>query len=317
MSDKPHLGHSGREPTAVKLANANPDTGKRMGFIETIDDTLKLYRGAIDMVSEGDTSIPFEEQMLLRSIVEDLKRSDLYVLGDEFGDILTEYGKQYDEMHFSECRFSEFTRPPSRKCYIRLNALEKYLDYDHEKNMGFVTEYFEDKVTKITMCAPFASPFLVGAYHPQKGILFNKNEIDGHPDTHVSDKIAFNANVIMMIAGAFELINNPRFVMSTDIGTRAQRKQMKREQDIALEAWHKITWNVDDDSIEVNNGDRGGWHMPLHYTRGHFRKAEPHWEDVVWRKDGKPYKWIEGFWSGHPAYGIKKGYHAPTIGKVA
>jgi hypothetical protein len=294
---------------------ADPITGNREGFIETIEDTLKLYRGAI----ETHEHIPFKEQMLLRSVVEDLKRSDLYHLGTEFGDILTEYGKQYDEVHFSECRFSEFTRPPSRKCYIRLNALEKYLDHkDDVKNIGFITEYFEDKVTKVTMCGPFASPFLVGAYHPQKGILFSKDDtIDGHPDTPVTEKMAFSANVLMMIAGAFELINNPRFVMSTDVGTRAQRKRMKREQDIALEAWHKITWNVDDDSIEVNNGDRGGWHMPLHYTRGHFRKAEPHWEDVVWRKDGKPYKWIEGFWSGHPAYGIKKGYHAPTIGKVA
>ncbi len=253
-------------------------------------------------------------------IVEDLKRSDLYLLENEFEDILTEYCTQYEGAHFTECRFSEFTRPPSRKCYIRLNALEKYCDYDHEKNIGFITEYFEDKTTKVTMCAPLASPFLVGAYHPQKGILFNKDEMDqmeGHPDTEIADKVAFNANVLMMIAGAFELINNPRFVMSTDVGTRAQRKQMKREQDIALEAWHKITWNVNDDTVAMQDGDRGGWHMPLHYTRGHFRKAEPHWENVVWRKNGKPYKWIEGFWSGHPAYGIKKGYHAPTIGKVA
>lgn len=306
-----------REPVPITLMGASPDTGKRMGFIETIEDTLKLYRGAVGRASEEDTTISFKEQMLLRSIVEHLKRCDLYLLENEFGDILTEYCTQYEGTHFTECRFSEFTRPPSRKCYIRLNALEKYCDYDHEKNIGFITEYFEDKTTKVTMCAPLASPFLIGAYHPQKGILFNKEEMEGHPDTEIADKIAFNANVLMMIAGAFELINNPRFVMSTDVGTRAQRKQMKREQDIALEAWHKITWNVNDDTVAMQDGDRGGWHMPLHYTRGHFRKAEPHWENVVWRKDGKPYKWIEGFWSGHPAYGIKKGYHAPTVGKVA
>ena len=306
-----------REPVPIKLVGASPDTGKRMGFIETIEDTLKLYRGAVGRASEEDTTISFKEQMLLRSIVEDLKRCDLYLLENEFGDILTEYCNQYDNVYFTECRFSEFTRPPSRKCYIRLNALEKYLDYDHEKNIGFITEYFEDKTTKVTMGGPFASRFLVGAYHPQKGILFNKDEIDGHPDTPTDDRISFNASVLMMIAGAFELINNPRFVMSTNVGTRAQRKQMKREQDIALEAWHKITWNVNDDTVATQDGDRGGWHMPLHYTRGHFRKAEPHWENVVWRKNGKPYKWIEGFWSGHPAYGIKKGYHAPTIGKVA
>ena len=108
------------------------------------------------------------------------------------------------------------------------------------------------------------------------------------------------------------MINNPRFIVSEAAGTRSQRKQMKREQNIPLEAWHKISWNVDETTVVVNEKDGGGWRMPLHYTRGHPRKAEPHHKNVMY-KDGKPYKWIEGFWSGHPAFGIKKGYHAPTL----
>lgn len=82
-----------------------------------------------------------------------------------------------------------------------------------------------------------------------------------------------------------------------------------------MDAWHKIEWNINEPVKAKDDSDRGGWRMPLHYTRGHWRKAQDHWDDVVIRKDGKPYKWIEGFWSGHPAYGVKKSYHAPKLGK--
>lgn len=298
-----------KKSSFVNSLGLDPSIGNRMGFIETVDDTLILYRAALK--SEVAAEASFEETLIMRNIIEHLKRSDLYHLDTQFDDMLFDYSQQYEGLNTSEVRFSEFTRPPSRKCYIRLNSLEKYLNHETDiVNVGFITEYFEDKVTKVTMCAPFASPFLVGAYHPQKGII--EATSNGRTGIDISDAIEFNMNVLIMVAGAFELINNPRFTVSEKAGTRAQRKQMKREQDIALEAWHKISWNVDEDIVEIGDGDRGGWHMPLHYTRGHPRKAEPHWDDVMY-KDGKPYIWIHGFWSGHPAYGIKRGYHAPKL----
>ncbi len=283
-----------------------PKIGNRLGFIETIDDMLILYRG---LIKERPENFPFQEIVELQQVVEALKHCDLYYMGEEFSDIINNYKEQFDDAMMDEMRFSEFTRPPSKVCYIRLAHHEGLLNDKNLKNMGFITEYFEDKKTLVKCVVPLSKPMTVGAYHPDLGLMFPKDD--------PNEKVQLAGDLLIRIAGAFELINNPRYTISSLAGTRSQRKQMKREQDIALEAWHKITWNVDDDSIEVNNGDRGGWHMPLHYTRGHFRKAEPHWENVVWRKDGKPYKWIEGFWSGHPAYGIKKGYHAPTISKVA
>jgi len=170
-------------------------------------------------------------------------------------------------------------------------------------------------MTSVKAVAPFAPPMVVGAYHPDKGIFFDGND---DPNSWEERKRVFVSNTILAIAGCFELINNPRFIVSEAAGTRSQRKQMKREQHIPLEVWHKITWNVNESTVVMNENDRGGWRMPLHYTRGHPRKAEPHHKNVMF-KNGKPYKWIEGFWSGHPAFGIKKGYHAPKVklGKVA
>ncbi len=61
--------------------------------------------------------------------------------------------------------------------------------------------------------------------------------------------------------------------------------------------------------------------MPLHYNRGYPKKAKEHYKDTWFQAtkefpNGRWWQWIEGYWAGHPAYGIKKGYHAPTL-KVA
>lgn len=287
-----------------------PTIGNRMGFMETIDDTLTLYRGLLEPNHRSDLS--FEEKMLMREAVENIKRADLYFMGEEFEDILGDYYSQFDNLDYPNMRFSEFTRPCSRICYMRLNHFTKLLQGEDisksTANFAFITEYYEDKTTAILCAAPLSAPMSIGAYHPDNGIFFPEGIPEEQHETFT--------NIIVRIAGAFELINNPKFIISETAGTRAQRKQMKREQDICLEAWHKITWNVDKETVEVKEGDSGGWRMPLHYTRGHPRKAEPHHKNVMY-KDGKPYKWIHGFWSGHPAYGIKKGYHAPTTKKAA
>ena len=284
-----------------------PKLGNRMGFIETIDDTLLLYRRIIE--KGDDETFGFDEKLTMREVVQRIKISDLYYMGDEFNDMIDDYGDQFHDSEFNEIRLSEFTRPPSEFCYLRLEeVIAKHVGV---KNSGVLTQYFEDGVTSVMLAAPLRKPVFIGGYHPKKGLMWKEEEhinIKDWPE----NKINAFSNVLISVAGAFELINNPRFVVSEAAGTRAQRKQMKREQNIPLEAWHKISWNVDEDSVEIGDGDRGGWHMPLHYTRGHPRKAEPHWEDIMY-KDGKPYIWIEGFWSGHPAYGIKKGYHAPKL----
>ena len=291
------------------------EIGNRMGFIETIDDTLKVYRTIVDDDDNEDDKIPFEEKMAARAAIEHIKHCDLYHMGEEFNEILTDWGDQYDAILFGEMRFSKFTRPPSRLCYVRVAQVERYLDEQSIQNLGFLTEYFEDGMTSVKAVAPFTPPIIIGAYHPDKGIFFDGND---DPNSWDERKKVFVSNTILAVAGCFELINNPKFIVTQAAGTRAQRKQMKREQHIPLEVWHKISWNVDEDTVEVKEGERGGWRLPLHYNRGHPKKAEPHHKNVMY-KNGKPYKWIHGYWAGHPAFGIKKGYHAPKIklGKVA
>tara|TARA_R110001592_G_C12979544_1_gene734055 strand:- start:35 stop:964 length:930 start_codon:yes stop_codon:yes gene_type:complete len=306
-----------------------PVIGNRLGFINTLDDTLNIYRSLVDNDQfwddktkksgnfNKDISDTYKERMDVRDAVEHIKHCDLYHMGEEFNDMLTDWGDQYDNILFPEMRFSKFSRPSSRLCYVRIAQIERYLGEKDIQNLGFLTQYYEDGMTSITAVAPFAPPMAIGAYHSEKGIFFDGN---ADPNNWEEGKRTFMSNVILAVAGAFELINNPRFVVSKAAGTRAQRKQMKREQGISLEVWHKITWNIDE-PVVVEGKEESTVKMPLHYNRGYPKKAKEHYKDTWFQAtkefpNGRWWQWIEGYWAGHPAYGIKKGYHAPTL-KVA
>jgi len=287
--------------------------GEETEFIPVINDILTVYRQAAKSFEKGELemkSIGFEDIVHTKQAIEDLKRADLYYMGDEFDDMLMEYANQFAEIYSTDIRFSEFTRPPAAVCYIRPTTLRHW---SHNETVGCITRYFEDGVTVVTTVCALSKPEVMGGYHPHRGIYLNANKEE--VDTWPKGKLDAYVKLIVVVAGAFEIINNPRFITSKPAGTRQQRRDTKKREGIAVEAWHEISWNIDE-PVEIEGGDRGGWRMPLHYTRGHFRRGQPHWEGIV-EKNGQYYKWIDGFWSGHPAYGIKKGYHAPKIGALA
>ena len=63
------------------MSEYKPTIGNRMGFIETISDTLTLYRGLLEHQKHD---LSFNEQILMRDAVEKIKRADLYFMGEEF-----------------------------------------------------------------------------------------------------------------------------------------------------------------------------------------------------------------------------------------
>lgn len=122
---------------------------------------------------------------------------------------------------------------------------------------------------------------------------------------------------VLTVATMCSLLNQPSFTKREPAGSRQERRAAKRNGSYATDAWHKITWNIGEEVKAKLTRDEPVRCMPLHYTRGHWRRAEEGWKNTTQRKDGLWYQWIEGFWSGHPAFGIKKSYHAPTMGDAA
>lgn len=116
------------------------------------------------------------------------------------------------------------------------------------------------------------------------------------------------------------ILANQEITTESAAGIRQQRKAAAKRHKIKPERWSKICWNVQEPARQSDkNADQIIRH-PLHFTRGHWRKAlESHPKSVqrpsaineqnrlLW------WTWIDGYWSGHPAYGFKKSVYQPEI----
>lgn len=286
--------------------------------------------------------LSFETRIDVSHALEDLKHADMYFVGPEFNELLHDYHDQntsdgridFDEEEYpnigdhsvvlyEDVRFDAETRPPSKLSFIVIDQLHRYVSDEYmsnEERLNFYKERGINKLRRGYLCrqsetgevdvriiGEYSHPHLVGTYTPRGKIAFA-------PDLNDELMEAVGEDLVY-VGGAFSLINQPRFVVREAAGTRQQRKAASRSQDIAVEAWHRIRWNIDEPVFSKDKSERS-FKMPYHYTRGHWRKAQPHWENVEWVYGGW-HKWIESYWSGHPAYGIKRGYHAPTVTRRA
>ena len=109
------------------------------------------------------------------------------------------------------------------------------------------------------------------------------------------------------------LINKPRFVKQASPYSRQRRKGFHRGGGFAVDAWHRVSWNVDKPVAAKEPYDTTFHKMPLHFNKGHWKKAKEHHPKSILR-NGDWKTWIEGYWAGHPAFGFKKQYWKPTKG---
>jgi hypothetical protein len=167
------------------------------------------------------------------------------------------------------------------------------------------------EATVVYLVSPYFAPMVQGSYAP-----LVEGGIYGPEDGSEGDR-ATRAMHTLTVAAMCSLLNQPSFTKREPAGSRQERRAANRSGGYATDAWHKITWNIGEEVKAKLTRDEPVRCMPLHYTRGHWRRAEEGWKNTTQRKDGLWYQWIEGFWSGHPAFGVKKSYHAPTMGDAA
>lgn len=116
------------------------------------------------------------------------------------------------------------------------------------------------------------------------------------------------------------ILTNQEIITKSAAGIRQQRKAAAKRHKIKPDRWSKICWNVQEPARQSDKNSDQIIRQPLHFTRGHWRKAlESHPKSVqrpsaineqnrlLW------WTWIDGYWSGHPAYGFKKSVYQPEI----
>lgn len=287
-----------------------------IGVVQAAQEIMDRYRLVLN-----HADISFDERHNLDDFLSSLQVADFYEIDRDITVYLNDLKEEVTKgcVSLTDIRLPVDSRPPSDVCFFYFtNSESGYLVHRYEAGAAKNDYGPTDKhpFVFVTRATSDRFPVVLGGYvvsdKEENNELFVTGEILDKGSKEVEN---YTANATMSVGLLISLINQPRFVVQSAAGTRQSRKQAFRGHGISTGAWHKIQWNLGEPVKAKSDSDRGGWRMPLHYTRGHWRKAQDHWDDVVIRKDNQPYKWIDGFWSGHPAYGVKKSYHAPKLGK--
>lgn len=145
---------------------------------------------------------------------------------------------------------------------------------------------------------------------------------DGTTSLHETALGQGEEDLTVLVGMVLSLIGQPRLVKVAPNGTRQQRRADKRGMGQSLDAWHRCSWNIGEDVIAKLSRDPGFHKLPLHYRRGHHRRAESHWTGAYQMPDAmnpdlrdKWFQWIPGDWVGHPAFGVKQHVYSPQLSR--
>lgn len=128
------------------------------------------------------------------------------------------------------------------------------------------------------------------------------------------------AFVIAVCAFVLSLINQPSMLRKEPLVSRQQRRAAERAGKKSASDWHRVTWNIGAEVTARVSADPSFRKVPLHWRRGHFRRAEAHYAGAMRRPDALReeerdlwWQWIDGQWVGHPCFGVKRSIHAPRL----
>jgi hypothetical protein len=165
----------------------------------------------------------------------------------------------------------------------------------------------DDHVISVTMYWPGTqTKEVIGAFSP------NSTYAGLTPTANKRDSLGA-VGFLVAIAYMLVLINTPRFTTRAQLPRQTRRRIDRGTPEGASDRISVISWNLTKPKLEAGESLGSGRHMPLHYTRGHWRQCVAHLDRAHLHADGVHRMWIEGFWSGHPAYGIVRSIHAPKL----
>ena len=282
----------------------------------SVVEMAEMCRRAQPMVKymEGVTQEDIEtaEDMLVA-----LAECDFYELDGSIGQAVDQvYEQTYDGKTTDDVILDVDCRLPSKVCAF-WSIGSKINFSDGPSNLPFMYLAIDDPSGSgkniIYLISPYFGALFMGSY--QVGVE-QPLRISGVTLSMSEEMQQFYTMHVLTVATTCSILNQPSFTKREPAGSRQERRAAKRNGSYATDAWHKISWNIGEAVKAKLTRDEPTRCMPLHYTRGHWRKAEEGWNNVERRKDGLWYQWIEGYWSGHPAFGVKRSYHAPKMARA-
>ncbi|CUH82664.1 hypothetical protein [Tropicibacter naphthalenivorans] len=171
---------------------------------------------------------------------------------------------------------------------------------------------YDGKIVRVDQMAVNGATYRQFIWEPGSNRINAGSTVDSKTDEGIFTTHLAAATLGMMLS----LLNSPSLVETSPNGHRQERRAANRTHQLPVNAWHRVRWRTAAGrDVERTESEDTGTRKPLHYRRGHVRKAQPHHTgafateltDTGWGQ------WIDGQWVGHPAFGIKKSIHAPTL----
>lgn len=277
----------------------------------SIIDMVEMCRIANHRIVDTKT---FDDKIrdTARGVLEALSTADCYELEEgvtKATDMMFE--TQFSGRDTDKLTLDKDCRLPSKACLFWSRGTNLRFP-DREEEFPFAYLAIEEDIgVLVYLISPYFGAMLQGSYVPEvEGGLYG-------PESGSEDDRYLRIVHVLTVAAMCSILNQPSFTKREPVGSRQERRAAQRSGGYATDAWHRITWNIGEEVKAKLTREEPVRCMPLHYTRGHWRRGQEGWSNTTQRKDGLWYQWIEGYWSGHPAFGIKKSYHAPKMGDAA
>lgn len=279
----------------------------------SVIEMVEMTQDMMLSISRGEHGSDADLIRDAKIILDILPAVDFYEISDEVYRAATDlFVELYQDKKIDEIRLDKDTRLPSEWCGFWWSGSTVLAGPNRLRvPVMFIARALGPFEVGVIMLGPNTIPVSMGAYSAgeEQAVLIP-------PEAKRNNEDQYYAAATLHIAGLCSVINQPSFVVTTPAGSRQQRRAAQRAGGYAPTAWHKVSWNIGEAAKAKITRDEPTRCMPLHYTRGHWRKAEEGWNNVERRKDGLWYQWIEGYWSGHPAFGVKRSYHAPKMARA-
>tara|TARA_R100000734_G_C3317522_1_gene110747 strand:+ start:292 stop:1302 length:1011 start_codon:yes stop_codon:yes gene_type:complete len=255
-------------------------------------DALDLIEDAITSTEVGD---PIDTDWLPQSPVTFIKYVNYKKTDRETLD-------EYDQLHASDN-------------HIRDNLM--YMVIDTEK-----ANLKSDYEFELHSIHPQMPPVLIFEFSKSNGKI-NCTQKDDNQIARVLHELHYSVphwvngdmEFFWKFLSTFSLINEPRLTIMTDVATRQIRKSAAKKGLKIDKSWSKISWNVGDNIKNKILASDPKYSLPLHFRRGHWKRANETDPKSVRRERSKDkslwWTWIDGYWAGHPAFGFKKHFYTP------
>lgn len=295
-----------------------------MDILTLVQKVTQSYEDALQTAKNAKYK-PDQEAASLKAAIDVLKSSQFFEVDGDFEQTAVELMMDAHgivpnpnaEIHQTE---KAFKIPENLKMPAPISAVympQRDLEFltvcvetqAANKNLIQVPSKLKNEDVVVMVFSPNSLPTIVGCWSRDDGTLSLSEEISKHGK--MTEELKLQSLFMMQtLVAMFDLMCKPTLTVSAPVGSRQSRRYMQRTVGIPSERWSKIEWNVGEKiKSEIRKNDPDNC-KPLHFRRGHYRKAKEHFKNAV-QVDGVWHQWIEGFWCGHPAFGFVRSVHAP------